>query len=81
MLLKMWIFALVLAVAVAPLPLLAAAPGAAAGGLGTGSDTAGTAASNASTPSGKMDPAGARPSSEASEHTASKSTSQVPANK
>jgi hypothetical protein len=34
MLIKMWIFALVLAVAVAPLPFLAAAPGVAAAGLG-----------------------------------------------
>jgi hypothetical protein len=65
MLIKIWVFAVVLAMAAVPFSSLLAAPGGGAG-TSTGSAptgdnaTSGTAAANASTPSGRMDAAGAR---------------------
>jgi hypothetical protein len=71
-LIKIWAFAAVLALVMAPVSSLLAAPGAAAG-TGTGptpvgeTGTGGTAAAGASTPSGKMDPGGA-PSNKEADH-------------
>jgi hypothetical protein len=86
MLIKIWTFAAVLALAMAPVTSLLAAGAGAAGGAGGSTPvgetgTGGTAAAGASTPSGKMDPGGATPSNKEADHSTEKKMSSDPAKK